>query len=101
MFERDIYECPINEQIGELKTMMANEHDKMIVRAVQQIGIEIDQESLVQAVYNDRKRYEAAYKKGYEDCEKNYKDLLSRVSMLAEDFYKEMLAQTGIAKRKE
>lgn len=59
------------------------------------------QESLVQAVYNDRKRYEAAYKKGYEDCEKNYKDLLSRVSMLAEDFYKEMLAQTGIAKRKE
>lgn len=63
--------------------MMADEHDKTILKAVQQIGIEIDQESLVQAINNDRQRYEAAYKKGYADCEEHYKEILSQISKLA------------------
>ena len=74
MIDMNIYECPISEQIGAMKTMMANEHDRMIVKAVQQIGIEIDQESLVQAIRGDRQRYEEAYKKGYADCEEHYKE---------------------------
>ena len=80
--KENIYDCPIHEQIGELKTMMADEHDRMIIKAVQQIGIEIDQESLVQAIYSDRKRYEEAYKRGYADCEEHYKKLLSKIGDL-------------------
>ena len=83
MIDTNIYDCPISEQIGQLKTMMANEHDKMVLKAVQQVGIEIDQESLIQAIYSDKKRYEAAYKKGYADCEEHYKELLSQISRLA------------------
>ena len=49
--------------------MMANEHDRMVLKAVQQVGIEIDQESLIQAIKSDRKRYEEAYKRSYADCE--------------------------------
>ena len=70
MNRSDIYECPIQEQIGQLKTMMANEHDKMLIKAVQEVGIEIDQEALVQAIHNDRQRYEEAYERGYSDCKK-------------------------------
>lgn len=70
MRTEDIYDCPIHEEIGELKTMMANEHDRVLIRAIQQVGIEIDQESLVQAINNDRQRYEEAYKRGYSDCQK-------------------------------
>lgn len=81
---RDIYECPISEQIGELKMMMANEHDKMVLRAVQQVGIQIDQESLVQAINSDRKRYEEAYKKGYADCEEHYRELFEKINKLIE-----------------
>ena len=81
--EDNIYDFPISEQIGTLQTMMANQHDKMILRAVQKIGIEIDQESLVQAINNDRQRYEAAYRKGYTDCEEHYKELLSHIRELA------------------
>lgn len=83
MINTDIYDCPISEQIGELKMMMANEHDRTVLKAVQQIGIEIDQESLIQAIGSDRKRYEEAYKKGYADCEEHYKKLLSQISRLA------------------
>ena len=82
---RNIYDCPISEQIGQLKMMMADEHDRMVVRAVQQVGIEIDQESLVQAINSDRKRYEEAYKKGYSDCEEHYKEILSQISKLVLD----------------
>ena len=85
MIDTDIYDCPISEQIGELKMMMADKHDKTILRAVQQVGIEIDQESLIQAINSDRKRYEEAYKKGYADCEEHYKELLSQISKLVNE----------------
>lgn len=62
----DIYDCPIEQQIGQLSVMMANEHDQQIVKAVQQIGIEIDKQGLVEAINNDRRRYEAAYQRGYD-----------------------------------
>ena len=81
--EDRIYDFPISEQIGALQTMMAEEHDKMILRAVQQIGIQIDQDSLVQAIKNDRQRYEEAYKKGYADCERKFIGLLARIRELA------------------
>jgi hypothetical protein len=74
------YDFPIHEQIGELKTMMANEHDKMIMRVVQEVGIEIDRESLIEAIHNDRHRYEEAYKKGYSDCQKEYEEKMKRIA---------------------
>ena len=80
--DMNIYDCPIHEQNGQLKTMMANEHDKMLIKAVQEVGIEIDQESLVQAIRNDRQRYEEAYKKGYSDCAEEYKKLLLKITIL-------------------
>ena len=83
MKDTNIYDCPITEQIGQLKMMMADEHDRMVFKAVQQVGIEIDQESLIQAINSDRKRYEEAYKKGYADCEEHYKELLSQIGKLA------------------
>ena len=79
MINTNIYDCPIHETISELKTMMANEHDRMVVKAVQQIGIEIDQQSLVEAIGNDRKRYEEAYRKGYSDCDEQYKELIGEI----------------------
>ena len=76
---KGIYDAPIHEEIGELKMMMAEEHDRMILKAVQQVGIEIDQQSLVEAIGNDRKRYEEAYRKGYLDCEDHYKELITEI----------------------
>lgn len=74
----DIYDCPIEQQIGQLSVMMANEHERQIIKAVQQIGIEIDQQGLVEAINNDRRRYEAAYHKGYNDALEGYKTITNR-----------------------
>ncbi len=78
----DYYDCPIHEQIGQLKTMMANEHDKTIFKAVQEIGIEIDKEALIQAIHNDKQRYEEAYKKGYNDCQEQYEKVFESIRRL-------------------
>ena len=75
----DIYNCPITEQIGALQTMMANEHDRVLIKAVQEVGIKIDQEALVQAIHNDRQRYEEAYKKGYSDCKDKERECLESI----------------------
>ena len=84
------YDCPIHEQIGELKTMMANEHDKMVIKAVQEVGIEIDQKSLVEAIHSDRKRYEEAYRKGYEDASKKYQERLKKAAFILQGIGIEM-----------
>ena len=76
----DIYDCPIHEVISPLKTMMANEHDRVLMKVIQEVGIEIDQESLVQAIRNDKQRYEEAYKKGYSDCHKEYEEKMKRIA---------------------
>lgn len=74
----DIYDCPIEQQIGQLSVMMANEHDRQIIKAVQQIGIEIDQQGLVEAINNDRRRYEEAYHKGYNEALESYRTIANR-----------------------
>lgn len=66
------YDCPISETVDQLHLMMVEEHDKQIIKAVQQIGIQIDRDGLIAALRNDRDRYEAAYKKGYEDASQKY-----------------------------
>ena len=77
--EIDIYNCPIKTQIGAVELMMREEYDRKIVRAVQQIGIDIDKEGLVEALNHDRKRYEEAYQKGWDDCKKHYEEKLNRI----------------------
>ena len=73
------YDCPISETVDQLHLMMVEEHDKQIVKAVQKIGIEIDRDGLIAALRNDRDRYEAAYKKGYEDATRKYEEKISTI----------------------
>ena len=80
-----MYDCPISEQVGAIELMVREEHDRNIVRAVQKIGIDIDKEGLVEALNHDRKRYEEAYQKGWDDCKKHYEEKLKQIIDLASD----------------
>ncbi len=73
------YDCPISETVDQLHLMMVEEHDKQIVKAVQNVGINIDRDGLIAALRNDRDRYEAAYKKGYEDASQEYEARLKAI----------------------
>lgn len=60
---------PISEQVGAIKLMTREEHE----------------EGFLEALNRDRKRYEEAYKKGWDDCKKHYKEKLARIAKEATD----------------
>ena len=81
----NIYDCPISTQLGGVELMMREEYDRHILRVIQQIGIDIDKEGLLNALNNDRKRYEEAYQKGWNECKKHYDDKLSKIAEVVKD----------------
>lgn len=62
----DIYKAPIDLQLDAMRLIVRDEQEKQIIKAVQNIGIEISKEDLAAALNNDRRRYEEAWQKGYE-----------------------------------
>ena len=79
----DAYKCPINVQLGAIETMMRESYDNQVLKAVGNIGIEIDKEGLVEAINHDRKRYNEAYNQGWNDCKKYYQERLDNIVALA------------------
>jgi hypothetical protein len=80
--DHSYYDSPINlisQQMDGFRLMIEEEKDRQIVRAVQKIAIDIDKESLIEALNRDRKRYEAAYQKGWNDCEEHYASVLKEI----------------------
>ena len=61
------YDSPI-DLYSMTKKMVNNVNDAMtdhIWKCVLQVGVNVDKEKLIQAIHQDRKRYEEAYQKGY------------------------------------
>lgn len=79
----DPYDCPIDAQLGAINTMIYEEYDRKILRAVAQMGISIDKEGLVEAINADHKRYDAAYHQGWNDCKKYYEERLREIHELS------------------
>lgn len=79
---KSIYDCPIEASISQIQTMMTQEYDKQILRAVGRIGIQIDEDGLVKALNQDRRRYEEAYYAGYSACKKEYEDRMLAIAKL-------------------
>ena len=57
------YESMINLFTKDMQMRLVEEQDKQIVKAVQEIGINVNKEELIRALEYDRDQY----KKGYED----------------------------------
>jgi len=58
-----MYASPIEKIYGELQTQMVQEDENMVMKAVREVGINVDKEELINALRYDRKQYT----KGYED----------------------------------
>ena len=72
---KSIYDCPISTTISQIHSMINQSYTDQVLKAIKQIGIEINEQGLVEAINNDRRRYEAAYQKGWDDCQEHYKHL--------------------------
>lgn len=64
-----MYKSPI-ELIQSMTHEIQEEQEKMVVRAVNRAGVNIDRDGLIAAINNDRRRYEEAYQQGWNDCKK-------------------------------
>jgi len=58
-----LYKSPIEKIYGEIQTQIEQEDEKMVMKAVRKVGINVDKESLIKALQYDRNQYT----KGYED----------------------------------
>ena len=74
-----IYDAPIHTSISQIELMIKQEYTDQIVKAVGQVGIEINEKGLVEAINQDRKRYEEAYQRGWNDCKAHYADKIDKI----------------------
>lgn len=58
-----MYKSPIETIYGEFETQMVQEEEKMVIKAVRKVGVNVDKDELISALRYDRNQYT----KGYED----------------------------------
>ncbi len=58
-----MYKSPIEKIYGELQTQMVQEDEKMVIKAIEKVGVNVDKGELIKALQYDRNQYT----KGYED----------------------------------
>ena len=73
-----MYNSPI-QIIQTMRDALNLELENEVVKAVHKVGIYIDKEELTKALQADRRRYEEAYKAGWNDCERQYEGRLQRI----------------------
>lgn len=63
-----MFDCGINEIVDDMVTSIEEENEKIILKAVQSVGIDVDKEQLEKALFNAK----SFYNDGYEDAKKQY-----------------------------
>ena len=58
-----MYKSPIEKIYGGLQTQMVQEEEKMVIKAIEKVGVNVDKGELIKALQYDRNQYT----KGYED----------------------------------
>ena len=80
-----MYKSPIEKIYGEFETQMVRDEEKMVIKAVRNVGINVDKAELISALRYDRNQYT----KGYEDGKNEVIDK-TRTEM-----FEEMLSHSG------
>lgn len=59
-----MYKSPIEIICGELQTQMMQEDEKLVMKAIRNVGVNVDKETLIKALQYDRNQYTKGYKDG-------------------------------------
>lgn len=77
-----MYISPIEAEISNINRLVMQTTEDGIVKAVWNMGFSVDREQLSLALQQDRKRYETAYEKGWNDCKKHYEEKIKQINAL-------------------
>lgn len=75
-----MYKSPIEKICDEIQTQMVQEEENIVMKAIREVGVNVDKEELIKALQYDRNQYT----KGYEDG-KN--DVLDKIRAEIEEEY--------------
>ena len=78
-----MYISPIDVHIEKMRLLTAQATEEAIVKAVWNMGVTVDKDELSLALQQDRKRYETAYERGWNDCKKAYEERIRQIEELA------------------
>lgn len=81
LFKIPGYEAPLSF----VYTPPKFDFDAMCAQVVQNIGIKVNKEQLICIISGDRKRYEEAYRKGYEAAKAEYDARLAAIARIAQE----------------
>ena len=62
-----MYNSPIEKIYGELQTQIVQEDENMVMKAIREVGINVDKEELIKALQYDRNQYTKGYEDGKND----------------------------------
>lgn len=68
-----MYDSPIKVMFGQMESQI----DNNIIKAIQQIGIEIDKVELVRALQYDRNQYDRGFADGYMAARSEFEERLN------------------------
>lgn len=71
-----MYESPISEMINDIYLKIQDHHDAQVMKAVQNVGINVNRDELISALSYDRKQYD----KGYADGIETKRILITRIN---------------------
>ena len=80
-----MYISPIEVQMKNLNDLVMQTTEDGIIKAVWNMGFKVNAEELACALIQDRKRYEYAYDRGWNDCKQHYEEKLKKIAELASD----------------
>ena len=79
-----------NSVIKVVATDLGVEFDNAVMKAIKQVGIDIDKEGLETILRNDQIRYTEAYDKGYDaGFEAGFANAIEKLKEIADNFNKE------------
>lgn len=64
---KKLYKSPIELICDNIQTQMEREEEKMVMKAIRKVGVNVDKEELIKALQYDRKQYKKGYDDGYAD----------------------------------
>ena len=80
-----MYLSPIEIQMNNLNNLVMQTTEDGIIKAVWNMGFKVDAEQLTAALTQDRKRYEYAYDKGWNDCKEFYEEKMKKITELIKE----------------
>lgn len=79
-----MFDCGITTRIQELSDQIIHDQENCIVRAVQELYVDIDKEKLEKCLYDSKSYYDEGLREGYKD---GYLEALSQLHEIIEDKY--------------